>query len=233
MLGRVYTAVPSAGSAFRMGLGYSKAYVDLAGKPLIVRTVESLLKSPFVDMVTVAVKPDEVTMARMEIIEKTGHAGDVRIIGGGTERQQTVLKLLEAAPPERDIVLIHDGARPMISENLVQEVLEAAVEWGAAIAAIPVADTLKESKDGGETVLTTVSRAGLYRAQTPQAFHRDIILSAHRRARKEEWEVTDDASLVEQMGRRVRIVKGEERNMKITTLEDLELVRCIFQSGNF
>jgi 2-C-methyl-D-erythritol 4-phosphate cytidylyltransferase len=216
-----------------MGLGYSKAYVDLAGKPLIVRTVESLLKSPFVDMVTVAVKPDEVTMARMEIIEKTGHAGDVRIIGGGTERQQTVLKLLEAAPPERDIVLIHDGARPMISENLVQEVLEAAVEWGAAIAAIPVADTLKESKDGGETVLTTVSRAGLYRAQTPQAFHRDIILSAHRRARKEEWEVTDDASLVEQMGRRVRIVKGEERNMKITTLEDLELVRCIFQSGNF
>lgn len=233
MLGRVYTAVPSAGSAFRMGLGYSKAYVDLAGKPLIVRTVESLLKSPFVDMVTVAVKPDEVTMARMEIIEKTGHAGDVRIIGGGTERQQTVLKLLEAAPPERDIVLIHDGARPMISENLVQEVLEAAVEWGAAIAAIPVADTLKESEDGGETVLTTVSRAGLYRAQTPQAFHRDIILSAHRRARKEEWEVTDDASLVEQMGRRVRIVKGEERNMKITTLEDLELVRCIFQSGNF
>jgi 2-C-methyl-D-erythritol 4-phosphate cytidylyltransferase len=121
----------------------------------------------------------------------------------------------------------------MISENLVHEVLEAAVEWGAAIAAIPVADTLKESEDGGETVLTTVSRAGLYRAQTPQAFHRDIILSAHRRARKEEWEVTDDASLVEQMGRRVRIVKGEERNMKITTLEDLELVRCIFQSGNF
>jgi 2-C-methyl-D-erythritol 4-phosphate cytidylyltransferase len=127
-------------------------------------------------------------------------------------------------------VLIHDGARPLVSERLIHEVLEAAAEWGAAIAALPITDTIKESKDGGETVSSTVDRNRLYRAQTPQAFHRDIILSAHRRARKEGWDVTDDASLLEHMGHSVRIVPGEERNIKVTTLDDLELVRWIIQS---
>jgi len=230
LLGRVYTAVPAAGSAIRMGLGYSKAYVDLDGKPLLARTVASLLASPFIDMLTVAVRPDEVALAGAEIVGKLNLQDRVEVIGGGEERQQTIDKLLAAAPPERDLVLIHDGARPLVSEKLIYEVLEAAAEWGAAIAAIPITDTIKESTDGGETVSRTVDRATLYRAQTPQAFHRDLIVSAHRRARKEMWNVTDDASLMEQMGHEVRIVEGEERNIKITTLDDLELVRWILQS---
>jgi 2-C-methyl-D-erythritol 4-phosphate cytidylyltransferase len=213
-----------------MGLGYSKAYVDVEGKPLLARTVAALLASPFIDKLTVAVRPDEIALASGEIVGKLNLQDRVEIIGGGEERQQTVEKLLAAAPPERDLVLIHDAARPMISENLIREVLEAAAEWGAAIPAIPIADTIKESIDGGETVSGTVDRARLYRAQTPQAFHRDLIVSAHRRARKEKWEVTDDASIMEQMGHEVRIVAGEERNIKITTLDDLELVRWIIQS---
>ena len=230
MLGRVYTAVPAAGSAIRMGLGYSKAYVDVEGKPLLARTVAALLASPFIDKLTVAVRPDEIALASGEIVGKLNLQDRVEIIGGGEERQQTVEKLLAAAPPERDLVLIHDAARPLISENLIHEVLEAAAEWGAAIPAIPIADTIKESIDGGETVSGTVDRARLYRAQTPQVFHRDLIVSAHRRARKEKWEVTDDASIMEQMGHEIRIVAGEERNIKITTLDDLELVRWIIQS---
>ncbi len=234
MLGRVFTAVPAAGSAIRMGLGYSKAYVDVAGKPLIARTVAALLASPFIDQLTVAVRPDEMALASGEIVEKLNLQGKVEVISGGEARQQTVDKLLAAAPPERDLVLIHDGARPLVSAKLIHEVLEAAAEWGAAIAAIPITDTVKESKNGGETVSGTVDRARLYRAQTPQAFHRDLIVSTHRRARKERWEVTDDASLMEQMGHEVRIVPGEERNIKITTLDDLELVRWIIQSqGSF
>jgi len=214
-----------------MGLGYSKAYVDVGGKPLLAWTIESLLKSPFIDRITVAVRPDEIAVAMREIVEKLGFQDRVDLIEGGNERQQTVDKLLAAAPPERDLILIHDGARPLVSEKLIRGVLEAAAEWNAAIAAIPITDTIKESKDGGETVSGTVDRARLYRAQTPQAFHRDIILSAHRRARKEGWDVTDDASLLEQMGHEVRIVPGEERNIKITTLDDLELVRWIVQSS--
>jgi len=231
VLGRVYTAVPAAGSAIRMGLGYSKAYVDVEGKPLLARTVAALLASPFIDKLTVAVRPDEIALASGELVGKLNLQDRVEIIGGGEERQQTVEKLLAAAPPERDLVLIHDVARPMISENLIHEVLVAAAEWGAAIPAIPIADTIKESIDGGETVSGTVDRARLYRAQTPQAFHRDLIVSAHRRARKEKWEVTDDASIMEQMGHEIRIVAGEERNIKITTLDDLELVRWIIQSS--
>ena len=231
MLGRVYTAVPSAGSAFRMGLGYSKAYVDVAWKPLLARTIDSLLKSPFIDKLTVAVRPDEVALASGEILEKLGLSDNVEILGGGEERQNTVEKLLAAAPAERDLVLIHDGARPLVSVNLIHEVLEAAAEWGAAIAAVQIVDTIKESSDGGETVSGTVDRERLYRAQTPQAFHRDLLVSAHRKARKEEWEVTDDASLLEQMGHSVRLVTGDERNIKVTTLDDLELVRWVVQSS--
>ena len=230
MLGRVFTAIPAAGSAFRMGLGYSKAYVDVAGKPLLARTIESLLASPFIDLVTVAVRPDEIALAMGEIIGKLNLEDRVQLIAGGHERQQTVDNLLAKAPPERDLVLIHDGARPLISKKLIHEVLESAAEWGAAIAALPITDTIKESTDGGETVSGTVDRTRLYRAQTPQAFHRDIILSAHRRARKERWEVTDDASLLEQMGHEVRMVTGEERNIKVTSLDDLELVRWIIQT---
>ena len=230
MLGRVYTIVPAGGSAIRMGLGYSKAYVDIAGKPLIARTIESLLASPFIDRLTVAVRPDEVALAGGEIVEKLGLADKVKVIAGGEKRQQTVDLLLAAAPPERDLVLIHDGARPLVSEKLIHEVLEVAAKWGAAIAAIPITDTVKESTDSGETVSGTVDRTRLYRAQTPQAFHRDLIVSAHRRARKERWVVTDDSSLIEQMGHEIRIVIGEERNIKVTTLDDLELVRWIIQS---
>ena len=234
MLGRVYTAVPAAGSAIRMGLGYSKAYVDVGGKPLLARTIESLLASPFIDRLTVAVRPDELDLASREILGTLGLTDTtVKIIAGDDQRQKTVDRLLTAAPSERDLVLIHDGARPLVSTKLIHDVLETAAEWGAAIAAIPVTDTIKESLDGGETVSGTVDRARFYRAQTPQAFHRDIIVAAHRRARKEGWKVTDDASLLEQMGHEVRIVKGEERNIKIKTLEDLELVRWIFQSRNF
>ena len=231
MLGRVFTIVPAAGSAIRMGLGYSKAYVDVAGKPLLARTTEALLASPFIDKLTVAVRPDEVSLCTSEIVEKFGLSDRVEVIGGGDKRQQTVDKLLVAAPLERDLVLIHDGARPLVSKKLIHDVLEAAAEWGAAITAIPITDTVKESIDGGETVSGTVDRARLYRAQTPQAFHRDLITSAHRRARKDRWEVTDDASIMEQMGHEVRIVAGDERNIKITTLDDLELVRWIIQSS--
>lgn len=230
MLGRVYTVVPAAGSATRMGLGYSKAYADLGGKPLLGRTVESLLASSFVDKVTVAVKQDEIDLCISEVVDKLGLPDRVEVIAGGQERQETIDRLLLAAPGDRDLVLIHDGARPLVTRALIHKVLETAAKWGAAIAAIPVTDTLKKSLDGGYTISGTVNRQGLYRAQTPQAFHRDLISSAHRKARKEGWEVTDDASLMEQMGYEVRIVEGDERNIKITTLDDLELARWIVQS---
>ncbi|MDT8396944.1 MAG: 2-C-methyl-D-erythritol 4-phosphate cytidylyltransferase [bacterium] len=231
MLGRVFTAVPAAGSGIRMGLGYSKSYADVAGRPVLAMTLEALLASPFIDQVTVAVRPGEEDLCRREVLARFNMADTVTVIAGGLERQHTVQNLLAAAPPERDLVLIHDGARPLVSTRVIRDVIEAAVKWGGAIAAVPMNDTVKESVDGGETVASTVDRSTLYRAQTPQAFHRDLISSAHRRALKEGWDVTDDASLLEQMGHSVRLVEGDERNFKVTTLDDLELLRMIIQAG--
>lgn len=230
MLGRVFTAVPAAGAGLRMGLGYSKAYVDLAGMPLLSWTLKALLASPFIDHVTTACRSGEVDLCLREVIAKAGLQDRVSVIEGGKERQDTVWNLILSSPQERDMVLIHDGARPLVAPALIREVLEAAAEWGAAISAVPVTDTVKQSMDGGETVKDTLDRSWLYAAQTPQAFHRDLIVTAHRRARKEGWSVTDDASLIEQLGHKVRLVKGDVGNIKVTTLDDLELVRCIIQS---
>ncbi|UCG37873.1 MAG: 2-C-methyl-D-erythritol 4-phosphate cytidylyltransferase [bacterium] len=231
MLGRVYTAVPAAGSGVRMGLGYSKAYAEVGGRPLLALTLGALLASPHIDEAVVAVRPGEEVLCRREVVEAHGFGGRVRVLAGGDQRQDTVSHLLDAAPADRDLVLIHDGARPMVTVGLIHEVLVAAARWGAAIAALPIPDTVKESTDGGTTVSRTLERSALYLAQTPQAFHRDLITTAHRRARKEGWNATDDASLLEQMGHEVRIVLGDGKNVKVTTLDDLELVRLIVQSN--
>lgn len=230
MRGRVHTIVPAAGSALRMGLGYSKAYLEMAGKPMLVRTVESLLRSQHIDRIVTAVRPDEVDLCREEVVARYGLVDRMEVIGGGTERNRTVWELLSAAPADRDLVLIHDGARPFVTEHIVAEVLSATVQWGAAVAAVPVTDTVKFSEDGGESVSSTLDRDKIWLAQTPQAFHRDLIISAHRRARKDDVPVTDDATLVEMAGHPVRIVKGDRRNIKITTLEDLELARWILRN---
>lgn len=231
MLGRVFTAVPAAGSGIRMGLGYSKAYVDVAGRPLLTRTIQSLMASPFIDVVTCAVRTDETDLCQKEVVSRYGLDDRVVVAPGGDQRQQTVMKLLEAAPAGRDLVLIHDGARPLVSPHLIEAVLTTAATWGAAISALPVTDTVKASDDGGETVSETLDRSRMYRVQTPQAFHRDLIVAAHRRALKEGWQVTDDASMVERMGETVRLVEGDPRNLKVTTLEDLEYVRWVVESA--
>lgn len=230
MLGRVFTAVPAAGAGIRMGLGYSKTYVELAGMPLLAWTLKALLESPFVDRITAACQPEETDLCQREVIVKAGLQDRVSVIEGGKNRQESVLNLLNSAPHDRDLILIHDGVRPLVKTSLIHDVLEAAAKWGAAMAAVPLTDTVKFSADGGETVKNTLDRSNLFSAQTPQAFHRDLIVMAHRRARKEGWSVTDDASLVEHLGHEVRLVKGDVRNIKVTTLDDLDLVRCIIQS---
>jgi len=213
-----------------MGLGYSKAYLDLSGLPLLTRTLRALLQNDHLDTITAAVRPDEVDLCRREIVEKYGLDDQVFIMGGGEERQQTVWEMLSVIPADRDIVLIHDGARPFVTPHLVSEVLSAAVQWGAAVAALPATDTVKLSQDDGETVSSTLPRENVYLVQTPQAFHRDVLIAAHRRARKESYQSTDDSSLIEWNRHPVRIVPGDPGNIKITALEDLEHARWILSS---
>jgi 2-C-methyl-D-erythritol 4-phosphate cytidylyltransferase len=119
-----------------------------------------------------------------------------------------------------------------VTPRLISEVLTAAVQWGAAVAALPATDTVKLSKDMGETLSSTLPRENVYLVQTPQAFHRDVLTAAHRRARKENYQSTDDSSLVEWNRHPVRIIPGDPGNIKITTLDDLEHARWILSSRN-
>ncbi len=220
MMGRVFAAVPAAGMGTRLGLGYSKSYAAIAGAPLLARTLRALLSCPDLDRLWVAVRSDELDLCRTQVLEKGGLADRVVLAAGGEERQDSVAALLRYLPSDRDLVLVHDGARPFPSPALVARVLAEAERTGAALAALPAGDTVKLSADG-RTVQRTLERDGVWLAQTPQAFHRDLVVSAYKRAQKEGYRGTDDASLVEWSGREVSLVPGERENIKVTTPEDL------------
>jgi len=164
------------------------------------------------------------TAARAEVT-----AADVRIpvkiTAGGTERQDSVRIALGLTSSESDLVVVHDAARPMANAKIFEACLDAAERAGGAIAAIPVADTLKRVVDSA--IAETIARAGLWQAQTPQAFRRDILVAAHSRALNERIIATDDADLVERTGARVEVVEASTANIKITTPSDLAIVEAI------
>jgi 2-C-methyl-D-erythritol 4-phosphate cytidylyltransferase len=206
-----------AGRGERMG--GDKALAPLAGRPLFVWSLETLLSAPSVHGVVV-VGP----VARLR--EAAGGAGlDVtRVVAwteGGRERQQSVAAGLKALPPEYELVVVHDSARALVTADVVRRVVADALDHGAAIAAVPLEDTLK--RGALHVVEQTVPRAGLFRAQTPQAFRRDWLAAAHQAA---QGLATDDAALLEADGRRVRLSEGDPLNFKITTPRDLALAEA-------
>jgi len=148
---------------------------------------------------------------------------NVKVTTGGPRRQDTVNKGLNELSEEVEIVLIHDAARPFVTRNLIQRVIEKARHSGACVPVLPVPDTIKEVEHG--VVQRTLDRNRLYLAQTPQAFSRSLLNQAFDLARKEEWEVTDESSLLERMGETVYVIEGERSNIKITWREDLVNLR--------
>jgi 2-C-methyl-D-erythritol 4-phosphate cytidylyltransferase len=207
--------------------GLNKQYLELAGQPILARTLRLFDDHPSVDGIWLIVPAAELVYCRTEVIERFGFSKIRGIITGGAERQDSVRNGLRAclAAPE-DLVLIHDGARPLLNRDLIDLVSRAALNSGAAVVGAPVKDTIKQVGDD-RTIVTTPPRASLWQAQTPQAFRYEIILAAHERAAKEGYRGTDDASLVEWIGGKVVMVEGDYRNLKITTPEDLVLARAL------
>jgi 2-C-methyl-D-erythritol 4-phosphate cytidylyltransferase len=215
---RVGALLLCAGKGERLGRGEPKALVPLAGRPLFVWSLEALERTPAIETITVV---GPVTRLRAALAESGVQPVKVAAWSeGGRERQDSVARGL-AALPACELVAVHDAARALASDALIARVVAAALEGGAAIAALPVDDTLKRATL--ETIEDTVPRAGLWRAQTPQVFRRDWLEAAHAAA---GGRATDDAALVEAQGRRVRLVRGEALNFKITTAEDLELAEA-------
>jgi 2-C-methyl-D-erythritol 4-phosphate cytidylyltransferase len=185
--------------------------------------------SPIIDAVILAVPEADVGYCRTEIVETHGFSKVVRVVPGGRERQDSVRHALAVVDQEVDLVVIHDAVRPFVTEAMITQVVEAAAGDGAAIVALPMRDTVKQV--GGDRLIErTIDRKPLWLAQTPQAFRRDWLEEAHRKAQAEQLAATDDAYLVEWMGHPVRVIEGSGENIKVTRPEDLIIAEAILAS---
>jgi 2-C-methyl-D-erythritol 4-phosphate cytidylyltransferase len=217
--------IPAAGQGRRMGSATAKQFLELAGEPILVHTLRRFEECPEIDAVIVAL-PEGSSAEFLQIAARAGLRKVTRVIPGGAERQESVGRALALVRAESaGVVVVHDGVRPFVTPEQISAVVERAAEAGAAILAVRATDTVKEVDELG--VVRTLDRSRIALAQTPQAFRYAWLRDAFDRAVKEAWEVTDDASLVEQAGYRVEIVEGSPFNIKITRPEDLELAAFI------
>jgi len=221
---RVSAIVVAAGSGARLGANVPKAFVKIGGITLLARTLLTIGSVASIDEIVVAVPTGMESEARAEA--KVAEAEiPVKIVAGGAERQDSVRRALSFTSAAAELVVIHDAARPFATLAMFEACLEQAYRIGAAIVAIPLADTLKRVDQ--EMIAATVSRIGLWQAQTPQAFQRQLLIRAHEAAVRRKTAATDDADLVERIGAPVAIVSGSALNLKITTADDLSLAEAI------
>lgn len=227
---KVAAIVPAAGSGTRMGTKTKKQFLALAGIPLLGYALKTLENCPVVRSIVIVAGPGEEDYCRSAVVEKLGLNKVAAIVPGGKERQDSVYSGLLALSPEFDIIVVHDGVRPLFSLNILESVIAAAQTHGAAACAVPAKDTVKLA-DENKFVTRTLPRDRTWLVQTPQAFRYELIMEAHRRARGDNLLATDDTALVESLGGQVKIVMGSYENIKITTPEDLELAAAIIRAA--
>ena len=203
-----------------------KPYLDLLDKPILAHTIGVFDCNTVVDRIFVIVGETDLGTCQSVAIEPYNFQKVAAPVPGGATRQDSVFNGLKMVPTGTDFVIVHDGVRPFVSDEIIFSCLEAASEWGAAVAAVPVKDTIKVTDKNG-FVVDTPDRSRLWGIQTPQVFRRDLLLEAHRHARRKQIQLTDDAGLVEQLGIKVKCVMGSYANLKITTSEDLIVARAL------
>lgn len=215
--------IPAAGQGKRMKAGFNKQFIMLQNKPVIIHTLLTFEQDINCNRIILVINSAEVQ--EFQQLCATYNISKALLVEGGKERQHSVYNGLQKATD--DIVLIHDGARPFITESLIEKVAMKAEQYEAAIVAVPVKDTIKLIMD--EIVQKTLERSSLWAIQTPQAFRLSLIKQAHELARQDNYVGTDDASLVERMGKEVHVVLGDYRNIKLTTPDDLIIANAILE----
>lgn len=228
---KVSAIIPSAGYGERMG-GIKKPYMRIAGKPILLHTLEVFQKCPLINDIIIVVAEGDEQKCMDEVISYCSEK-NYQIIAGGSTRQESVFNGLKSLSTDTDLVIIHDCVRPFVTIDMIKASLYSAKKWGSAIVAVPVKDTIKESDDN-VFVLNTLNRQRLWSIQTPQVFRYEIILHAHLFAREKNIQATDDASLVEMLGNcKVKLVMGNYENIKITTPIDLIIAEAILKSRSY
>lgn len=225
---KTVAVIPAAGVGLRMGCEQAKQFLDLGGRPLLSVTLEKFQVCPAIDSIILVVHPGEMDHCQREIVEKFGLTKVEELTAGGKRRQDSVRLGIEASRGNYELILIHDGVRPLIHPGLIERAVSAARKNRAVITALPAKETAKKiDKDG--LVIKTCDRRQVWLVQTPQVFRYEDIIMAHQRAVHEGWEeVTDDALLVENMGIPVKVIEGSEDNIKVTTPHDMELARFLW-----
>ena len=230
----VFAVIVSAGLGKRMGKGAGKKnFLILNDRPVLAHTILSFEASALIKGIVIVTGSDDIEYCKKEIVEKLGLKKVLGIVAGGKERQDSVaagLDFIGSAGMDDDLVVVHDGARCLVTTGLIDKVIEGAKESGAAAAMVPVIDTIKEAGEDGMIVLRTLNRERLYSVQTPQAFRLKLIKKAFESAQKDGFLGTDSSSLVERIGEKVLIVDGSYENIKITTEEDLHLAKRLFEA---
>jgi 2-C-methyl-D-erythritol 4-phosphate cytidylyltransferase len=214
----VAVLIPAGGIGTRLGTRTPKQFLQVSGATILARTLTHFVQHPDIGAVVVAAPPEHLGRAR-RVVESSR----VKIVAGGATRQESVWNALNAAPAGVEIVLVHDAVRPFIDRRLIDAVIAEAAAHGAAICALPIAETVKRVREG--LVADTLDRSELWSVQTPQGFRAALLREAHDKARRDGIIGTDDAMLVERLGHAVRVVPGRAGNVKITTPEDLRRAR--------
>lgn len=225
---RLSAIIAAGGTGERMGAGGSKQLMSLAGRPVLSRTINIFQGLDSVIEIVVVIDPDAMGRCRSEVVDAGGFDKVSSIVAGGGTRSQSVRNALERVDSSSDTVLVHDGARPLFPRELLESGL-VPLESGTAdgvVFGVPVTDTIKEAGPGG-LVSRTPDRRNLWAAQTPQIFRRRVLEQAYASLQDDAAVATDDASLVERVGGRVKMVPGSRENIKLTTPLDLTLAEAI------
>lgn len=228
-MSRFAVILPAAGQSSRFGGERKKPFVALDGRPVWLRAAEAFWNRPDVSRVYVVISPGDRDDFRQLFGAHLAFA-NAELVDGGAERFESVANALARVPSEVEFVAVHDAVRPLVTQSLVDAVFRAAQEHGAAMPAVPVADTLKQVDAQTQHITGTVPRAGLWQAQTPQVFRRDWLCAAYANRGSLAAAITDDAQLIEAVGHSVLVVPGAPTNFKITTKDDLELADAVLKA---
>ncbi len=221
--------IVAAGKGSRMGPNVDKLFLEVNGCPVVAHTWRLFDRLPSIDELVIVVR-EGMQSSFEELRQNYKFSKPARLVAGGAERQDSVWNGLQALSPAAEIVVIQDGARPCTRPNLIAATITAAREMGAAVAAQPVTDTIKESVDG-QLVTRTLDRSRLWAVQTPQTFRREVIRRALTEVRNQGLVVTDDTAACELIGQPVKLVVSTQPNPKVTRLEDVGIVEWLLREG--
>ncbi len=220
--------IVAAGKSRRMEANINKVYMDLHGKKTIVRTLEAFEQSPVIKEIILVVDSSDAAYCGLEAVNQSSFTKLRKITEGGSRRQDSVCNGLKEVSNQAELVLIHDGARPLVTQEIILRSVYGAQEYGAVTTGMPVKDTIKMVDPNG-FVSDTLDRSMLWAVQTPQVFTKSIITEAHKKAAQLDIEATDDAMLVEKLGYKLRVIEGSYENIKLTTPEDMTIARAIIR----